>query len=322
MQVENPQLVPWHDPALPEDVQALEELAGVELEQETKDYLSAPAGEGHAASGRFHVVQSRYIFGTILVPEVIRDEDRVIYHEVNVIVTENSFVTLRKPDPEEGRRFDPNILLECHPEKAGRSSGEMFYRLMEDVSEAYEGLLEGLQDEIDELEERIGQESDEGIHRRYSSLRRDLVNARRNISPLLRALKAIEDERLDIDDRIFPQEIELLVKDVRDGLERVVETIPLVADLLSGVRDYHQSYAAQRQNDVMQKLTVVAALLLVPTLIVGVYGQNFDDIPETHWARGYAWSWGLILGTTLLQLLLFYRLGWIGKRKSKDSDET
>jgi CorA-like Mg2+ transporter protein len=57
---------------------------------------------------------------------------------------------------------------------------------------------------------------------------------------------------------------------------------------------------------------VIAALLLVPTFIVGVYGQNFDHMPELHWSFGYWWSWGWIVFTTLLQLAFFYWLGWIG----------
>jgi len=61
----------------------------------------------------------------------------------------------------------------------------------------------------------------------------------------------------------------------------------------------------------MKKLTVVAAILLLPTFIVGLYGQNFQHhFPEIHWQFGYAWSWGLIVATTLAQLWFFRRKGW------------
>ena len=68
----------------------------------------------------------------------------------------------------------------------------------------------------------------------------------------------------------------------------------------------------------MKRLTVIASLLLVPTFIVGVYGQNFDHIPELHWGFGYAWSWGLIVATTIVQLLFFRRLGWVGGRPVRE----
>lgn len=313
-------LVPWHDPPHPDEVERLEELAGVDLDERTKKYLGAGVGDGENSASRFHVVKTRYIFGAILIPELLRKEDRVVYHEVDVILTAESFVTLRKKHPTAAKPFDPGILLESYPEGAGPSSGEMFYRLMEDVSQAYEDLIQGIQDEIDELEAAIGLASDDRLHVRYSGLRRDLVEARRNISPLIRALRAIQDERLDIRDQIFPEATELLVKDVLDDLERIEQTIPLVADLLSGVRDYHQSRMAQRQNDIVQNLTVIASLLLVPTLIVGVYGQNFRSIPETQWSFGYAFSWLLILLVTIVQLIFFKKVGWLGQKKSKPEE--
>jgi hypothetical protein len=63
---------------------------------------------------------------------------------------------------------------------------------------------------------------------------------------------------------------------------------------------------------VTKRLTVIASLLLVPTFIAGLYGQNFRHIPELHWGFGYWWSWSLIIVTTVLQLLFFRWLGWIG----------
>jgi magnesium transporter len=77
------------------------------------------------------------------------------------------------------------------------------------------------------------------------------------------------------------------------------------------VRDYHQSKVANDQNNVMKTLTVIASLLLFPTFIVGVYGQNFRDVPELRWGFGYGFSWGLILVITLAQLAFFRWRRWI-----------
>ena len=82
-----------------------------------------------------------------------------------------------------------------------------------------------------------------------------------------------------------------------DGLD-------LSRDLLAGARDYHQAKIANDQNEVMKRLTVIASVLLVPTFIVGLYGQNFRHIPELAWGFGYWWSWGWILVTTRCSWLL------------------
>ena len=73
------------------------------------------------------------------------------------------------------------------------------------------------------------------------------------------------------------------------------------------MRDFHQPKIANDQNEVMKVLTVIASLLLLPTFIVGVYGQNFVNIPELKWHLGYAFSWGVIAATTVRQVWFFKR---------------
>ena len=94
------------------------------------------------------------------------------------------------------------------------------------------------------------------------------------------------------------------------GSPLAIRQTEIARDLLAGVRDFHQAEIANNQNDVMKRLTVVASLLLPPTFIVGVYGQNFRHIPELHWGHGYVWSWGLIVVTTAAQLWYFRRKHW------------
>src|SRR5436190_166117 len=93
---------------------------------------------------------------------------------------------------------------------------------------------------------------------------------------------------------------------------RAGEMVYRVVDLISSARDYHQAKIANDQNEVMKRLTVIASVLLVPTFIVGLYGQNFRHIPELAWGFGYWWSWGWIVVTTFLQLAFYRWLGWIG----------
>jgi magnesium transporter len=81
--------------------------------------------------------------------------------------------------------------------------------------------------------------------------------------------------------------------------------------LLAGVRDFHQAEVANDQNEVMKRLTVVASMLLVPTFIVGLYGQNLRGVPELHWRYGYAFSWALIIGTSVFQFVYFRHKKWI-----------
>jgi magnesium transporter len=110
---------------------------------------------------------------------------------------------------------------------------------------------------------------------------------------------------------VFPQEVEVAFNAAYDKLMRAFDGLELSRDLLSSVRDYSQAKVANDQNEVMKRLTVVASLLLLPTFIVGLYGQNFVNIPELRWHWGYAYVWAVIVVTTLLQLWYFRRKDWI-----------
>ena len=102
-----------------------------------------------------------------------------------------------------------------------------------------------------------------------------------------------------------------MFSDVYDKLLRANDALELSRDLVAGVRDFYQSKVAQGQNEVVQRLTAVASILLFPTFVVGVYGQNFDHMPELHWHYGYAFSWAVIILATIGQIVFFRRKKWI-----------
>jgi magnesium transporter len=104
--------------------------------------------------------------------------------------------------------------------------------------------------------------------------------------------------------------VEVAFNAAYDKFLRASDGLDLARDLLAGVRDYSQAKIANDQNEVMKVLTVIASIVLLPTFIVGVYGQNFDHMPELHWRFGYAYSWGLIAVLTLVQLWFFRRKRW------------
>ena len=125
-------------------------------------------------------------------------------------------------------------------------------------------------------------------------------------------MHAITDGRVELDDiDLFPRDVELHFADAYDKFLRAAEGLETSRDLVAGARDYFQSKIAIDQNEVMKRLTMVASLLLLPTFIVGLYGQNFHDVPELHWGFGYWWSWGLIIVTTVAQVVYFRWKRWL-----------
>jgi magnesium transporter len=193
------------------------------------------------------------------------------------------------------------------------SAGMMVYRLIDEIAERYLDLVDDLDAEIDELEDKVEDQSATMTRARISSLRHDMLHIRRTLAPMRDAVRRVTDGVVDVDEgpEVFTKNVEVAFSAAYDKLLRALDALELARDLLAGVRDYSLAKIANDQNEVMKVLTVIASLVLLPTFIVGVYGQNFIHMPELHWRYGYAYSWAVILGTTLAQLTFFRRKRWI-----------
>src|SRR4051812_14211038 len=270
--------------------------------------IAAPLESGHEPRPRLENHGS-YLFGIFIVAVAVPDEDAVRYQEVDVLMTPEQLLTVTKSPPGE-HSFDTSVPRNaCH---ASEPVGMYLFRLVDEIAERWLDLIDDLNDEIDELEENIEIWPGTRIRERVSALRHDLLHIRRFLSPLRDAVHKIIDGRIGLDEvELFPREVELHFADAYDKLLRATEGLETSRELLGGVRDYFQAKVANDQNEVTKRLTAVASILLLPTFIVGLYGQNFRNIPELHWGFGYAWSWALIVVTTIAQVVYFRRKGWI-----------
>jgi len=252
-----------------------------------------------------------YIFGVFLVAVAVPEEDRVFYQEIDAVVTHDLLITVSKTPPGE-HPYDPRPAQEaCRPDD---SAGMMLYRLVDDVAERYLNLVDDLDAEIDELEDRVETASPAETRDRLSELRHDLLHIRRTLAPTRDAVRRVVDNVVEVEtgEEVFPHDVEVAFNSVYDKLLRAFDGLELSRDLIASVRDYLQAKIANDQNEVMKTLTVIASVLLLPTFIVGLYGQNFrHHFPELGWQWGYAWSWGLIVVTTAAQLWFFRRKKWI-----------
>jgi magnesium transporter len=251
-----------------------------------------------------------YVFGVLLVPVLATEAQEIFYQEVDLVVTRDVIVTVRKT-PLDGRPpWDPGqAQASCREDD---NVAMVAYHLIDNVAECFLDLVDGVNDAIDDLEDHVEEWPSERIRVRLSGLRHDMLHIRRTLSPTRDAVREVIDNRVEFaGDEVFTHDVELNFGNAYDKLLRAADNLELARDLLAGVRDYHQAQIANEQNDVMKKLTAIASILLLPTLIVGLYGQNFRNIPELHWGFGYYWSLGLIAVSSLGQILYFRRKGWL-----------
>jgi magnesium transporter len=293
--------------AVPRDVVdgVVDELA----RRPSEEQLPRPTLQAHGS----------YVWGMFLAAAVDRDRGVVYYQEVDVVLTHELVVTVRKTPARGGHAFSASHLEEVCA-RGDPHAGRILYSLVDEVAERYLDLLDDLNAEIDEVEDQIETRPAEEVRRRLSDLRHDLLRIRRTLAPTRDAVRAVADDRIELEERhllsigrqkLFPREVDLEFFGAYDKILRAYEGLELSRDLVAGARDYLQTKIANDQNEVMKRLTAIASILLVPTFIVGLYGQNFDHMPELHWRLGYAFSWALIVAATAAQLVYFRRRRWL-----------
>jgi magnesium transporter len=285
--------------ALPTDVE--EPALQLLLAAAESDNEARPTLQGH----------DNYIFGIFLVAVIVPEEARVFYQEVDVIVTQDVLLTISKTPPGE-HPYDPLAAKEaCTPDEP---TGMMLYRLIDDIAERYLDLIDIIDEKIDELDDAVESAPAERTRTRLRELRFHLLHIRRTLGPTRDAVRRVVDGVIDAERgrEIFPRQVELAFNLVYDKLLRAVDEVEFSRDVVNSTRDHLLAKIANDQNEVMKKLTVVASILLVPTFIVGLYGQNFrHHFPELAWQWGYLWSWALIILSTIAQIIFYKRRGWI-----------
>jgi magnesium/cobalt transport protein CorA len=297
----------WIDLCDPDEA-TLRAALPVEVHEIVLARLLEPSGDDAEPRTRLEA-HGNYVFGILTVPTFTPDE-QVVFQEVDIVATTAQIVTIRKTPPSH-QPFDIGETLHA-AHRAEDTPGMCIYRLIDEIAERFLDVVDRFDDEIDELEDHVLDWPSKRVRDRISQLRHDLLHVRRVAMPTRDAARAVLDDRVELDkDTLFPRDIEVRFADAYDKLLRAADGLDLSRDLLAGVRDFHQSEIANEQNDVTKRLTAIASILLVPTFIVGLYGQNFENLPEFHWRYGYQWSWFLILVTTALQIWYFKRKRWL-----------
>lgn len=276
------------------------------LDPEAVEQLVAPPGDGRAARP---VLESHgsYVFGVLVTP-LLEHDGPVEYAEIDLIAVPDAVVIVRKSD-RQGRTASIDAVAARARE--GLASGELVQQLVDSVADGYLDLVDEIHGDLDELEDEIERIPGRETRVRLSAVRHELLHARRNVALTRAAVRRVIDGRLDLDNaNLFPREVELAFADTADVLIRVTEELDIARDVLASLRDHLQAKIAEAQNDVIKTLTVIASLVLVPTLITGFYGQNFGGaFDDRYWTLGV--SIALIVGSTIAQLAVFRWRRWI-----------
>lgn len=183
----------------------------------------------------------------------------------------------------------------------------LLFALIDLVVDYYLSLIEHIGDDIQTLEDTIYDHPEEEHLYMVMSNKRNLLNLRKIILPIKESLlkiKGLNSELIDPGNKIF-------FEDVHDHLSTVQESLDLYFELNKSLRESYMSSIGFKTNEVMKLLTIISTLFIPLTFIVGVYGMNFNYMPELTWPYGYFLVWGIMIIITIALIIYFKRRKWL-----------
>ena len=231
--------------------------------------------------------------------------------EVDFFVGDHWLLTVREHD-EEGNAWDDAgaraRFERLAPDVA--TAGFLLYVLLDELVDGYFSVADETEDILDDVEDTIFQEfgsSSRDIHQRLFDVRRRLVAFRRVVVPLRDVIQALlrgEVEAVDERARVHLQ-------DVHDHVLRVVDQLDAHRELVGNAVDANLAMMSNRMNQVMKQMTSWGAILLGSTLVAGIYGMNFEHMPELKWRFGYPFALSIMVVLTIVGYRYFKRKDWL-----------
>src|SRR5215218_11117791 len=232
------------------------------------------------------------LFVVLKAARYLEEKEEVEFGEIHVFVGPDFVITVRHgeaSEPSETRQQ-----MESEPDLLRRGPLVVLYTIMASVVDDYGPVADGLENDIEEIEVEVfgGKPS---ASRRIYELSREVIQFHQATQPLAGALgRLTEGEARDIE-----PEVRRYLREVQDRVLRVTERVQGFRDLLTNILSVNLTLIGINQNDQMKKISAWAAVVIVPTLIAGIYGMNFDYMPELHWKYGY------LLAISLMVLIAF-----------------
>jgi magnesium transporter len=188
-----------------------------------------------------------------------------------------------------------------NPRLMADGPGMLLYRVLDFQMDLYIPLLENFQKRIDEIEKACFEATTSVILRDVFDLRKALVRLRRFSGHQREILLRLSRREFPLVD----ERSAIYLRDVYDHLLRVTDLADTYRELIAGSLEAHLSIVSNRTNEIMRALTVITTLFMPLTLIAGIYGMNFPDMPEYHWRWGHLFAYGLMIAVAIVMFYLF-----------------
>lgn len=188
-----------------------------------------------------------------------------------------------------------------------RGADYLAYALIDVTVDNYFVILEQIEDLSEKLEERILAAPDNKIKGEIHNLKLQMLTLRKSISPLREAVHRLSNT----DNPILKESSEVFIRDLYDHTIQVMDMVDTYRDILNGLYDLYLSEISFKMNSVMQVLTIISTIFIPLTFLAGIYGMNFEHMPELHYRYSYPVFWLVMTAITISLIFYFRRKRWL-----------
>jgi magnesium transporter len=188
-----------------------------------------------------------------------------------------------------------------------RGTDYLAYALLDNIVDHYYLVLDQMEEALAKLEEDILGASRQESKRKIHELKMQFILLRKTIAPLREAISRFSRS----ESALIARGTGIFLRDLHDHVIQITDTIDTLRDVINGLYDLYLSEINLRMNNVIQVLTIISTIFIPLTFLAGVYGMNFDNMPELHWKYGYFIIWGVMLCIALSLLLVFKHKKWL-----------
>ena len=235
-----------------------------------------------------------------------RKGDVIVYGETHIFVGDDYLISVRHGSPRAHTQLRRQ--MEASPELLRQGIDYVLHGVLDFIVDAYAPIVDDIEERVLDMEQAaVNAFLSRAQITRIFTLRRELLRFNRIVGPMEEVagrLQALDLPCIDVEARPY-------FRDVADHARRVASRIAGLREILTSVFEVSNLLEQQRQGAITRKLASWAAILAAPTAIAGIYGMNFDFMPELHWRWGYAFAWGLILAVCGGLYVTFKRSRWL-----------
>jgi magnesium transporter len=246
-----------------------------------------------------------YLYVNLKMLQLAGPEKEIRGEHVSMIIGTNFLLSFQE---DEGDVFDP-VRERIRKEGRIRRFGPDYlaYALIDDIVDNYFLVMEHLEEQVEDLEEELVRNATPASLHKINHLKRDMIYLRKSVWPLREVILGMERS----ESPLIKDTTIIYIRDVYDHIIQVIDTMETVRDMVSGMFDIYLSSLSYRMNEIMKVLTLIATIFIPLTFVAGVYGMNFQHMPELAWEYGYVTVWGIMITMVVAMLYYFRKKHWI-----------